>query len=113
MENMNNIPNTYAEYAAENNFGEEERSDKIAEKYYNKLAALINQFTPIELAGYVTGIMDDVIAGDLTSLMDLYVNKKYVEKAVADELIALFNDEIFPLGADYSFLYDIIFETLL
>lgn len=57
--------------------------------------------------------MDDVISGNLTSLMDLYVNKGYVEKAVANELIALFNDEIFSFGADYSFLYDIIFETLL
>ena len=113
MEKINNIPDTYAEYAAENNFGEEELGDKTAEKYYNKLAALINQFTPIKLAGYVTGIMDDVVSGDLTSLMDLYVNKGYVEKSVADKLIALFNDEIFTLGEDYSFLYDIIFETLL
>lgn len=113
MEKKNNIPDTYAEYAAENNFGEAELSDKTADKYYNKLAALINQFTLIEPGKIEQSIKDDVISFDMTELMELYVNKNCVEKAVADKLIALYDDEIFPLGAEYGFLYDIVLEVFL
>ena len=113
MEHKNIIPATYAEYAAENNFGEAELGDKTAEKYYNKLAVLINQFTLIDPGKMEQSIKDDVIAFDMTELMELYVNKNCVEKAVADELIALFDNEIFPLGAEYGFLWDIVIETFL
>ena len=108
-----NIPNTYAEYAADNGFGEEELNDKTAEKYYNKLAELINQFTLIEPRKIKPDIVDDVITFELGTLMQLYVKENCAEKAVADKLISLFNDEIFPLGAEYGFLYDIMLEVFL
>ena len=114
MARINNIPETYAEYAAENYFAEEELGDKIAEKYYNKVAELINQFTLIEPSEFEdTNIKDDVLGGDWKGLLELYVNKKCVDKATADELYALFEDEIFSLGPEYGFLWDIVIETFL
>ncbi len=107
-----NMPKTYQEYGELNEFGETELSDKVAEKYYNKLADLINQFSPIEQSELEKmGIDADLSIYNLEELMDLYVEKNCVSRDVADQLLNLLEYEIYPLGAEFSFLDDIVLET--
>ena len=111
MKNFN-LPKTYQEYGEMNEFGEIELSDKVAEKYYNKLADLINQFTLIEQSELKKmGINADLSIYNLEELMDLYVDNNRVSPDVAEQLLDLLEDEIYPLGAEYSFLGDLILET--
>lgn len=113
MAQTRNIPETFAEFAKENDWNEVERSDKIAEKYYNKLAFLLNQFTVTDLGDRYSDIKESVIEFDLTPLMSFYTQKHCVSQNTAEQLTALFDDEIFPLGAEYGFLYDLVLETFL
>ena len=109
-----NLPKTYSKYAEEKDFGEEELKDKTAEFYYNWLAAMLNQFKIIDPSEFEdTDIKDNIIsAGDLTGLMELYVSKG-AKRTVANRLTSLVEDEIFPLGPEYGFLWDIVIEMFL
>ena len=109
-----NVPISYLEYAAINGFAPE-MWDKKAEMYYNKLASLLNQFSIMKADEYddFSLVEQDVIAFDLTSLLEAYIKNKRVSKEVAGELERLIEDEIYPLGADYGFLFDIVLEIFL
>lgn len=114
MSEKTNVPKTFQEYAAENQWGEEERSDKTVEEYYNKLAELLNQFSVIDPAEFEDTEMEEgLIDFDLTNLMDFYVSRNAVSRDVADRLICLVEEEILSLGAEYGFLWDLVLETFL
>jgi len=114
VENYNlNIPRTYREYGILNGFGEEELSDEVAEKYYNKLAGLLNQIQVMNLREYdnFAEVLSSAISMDLNEILDIYVRNECVSREVADELLRLIYDEILELGASEGFLYDIVLEV--
>ena len=106
-----NVPITYLEYAALNGFTDE-MWDSTAEKYYNKLASLLNRISVMsqEEMDRLTGPDEDITEFELDEMMDFYVKNNRVSAEVAEQLIRLMEDEIYQLGAEYGFLEDIILE---
>lgn len=110
-----NTPKTYREYGILNGFGKEELSDEVAEKYYNRLAGLLNQISvmnPDEYDDYAT-VSSSVISMDLNEILDIHVRNERVSREVADELLRLIYNEILELDATEGFLYDIVLEVLI
>ena len=103
-----NVPRSFKAYARINEWNDG-RCDETSEKYYEKIAALLNCFDIIEPENYVKyGITQETC---LQEMMEIYVKNNRVSNRVANNLIRLMEEKVYPLGAEYGFLGDLIKEV--
>ncbi len=103
-----NVPATFKAYAIINDWGVEE-CDNISKLYYEKIAKLLNEFEVIEPYEYDQyGITPET---DFQELMDIHIKYNRVSKSVVNKLEKLLDEKIYPLGAEYGFLGDLIIEV--
>lgn len=117
MYNENNLPETYEEFAKLNGFGETELDDENApldKMYYEKMAKLINQFTPFTKEEIQ--ILKKTVEFDIYEYINESFKYGHISEGVYEEVISTFNemvdypDEVFNT---FGFIYDLYVELFL